>query len=159
MFEVVKIYERIYDNHNKEPEGFLGEFEKIQQIQEDAWVDDFIGRRISDNEICFISSREIVGINGGIAYYVHPLSFLTLKEIKNDYNNSATTFLQEKRERPKSTRVRIFHDLSFVNLQNEMNRWIIDNSNIDGFKIDNINYPTKDTAMIVYECYGNKSCI
>ena len=44
--EVSKIYSMIYDSKEYGNNGYgdyLGEFKRIKQLREDAWVDDFIG--------------------------------------------------------------------------------------------------------------------
>ena len=35
-----KLYERYYDNPDREPENYLGEFRTIHQLREDFYVDD-----------------------------------------------------------------------------------------------------------------------
>ena len=66
--KTVKVYHREYDDKsrgNNGLEGFLGEFEVIQEIVNDAWVYSFIGRNIINNKLYFIDSHEITGIGGG----------------------------------------------------------------------------------------------
>lgn len=66
--KTVKIYHREYDDKTRGDnglEGFLGEFEVIQEIVDDAWVYSFIGRNIINNKLYFIDSHEITGIGGG----------------------------------------------------------------------------------------------
>lgn len=78
--EVVKIYSMIYDSSKYGNNGFgdyLGEFKKVQQLREDAWIDDFIGINIETNERCLILSREVCGYGGGIAYIVIPFKDIT----------------------------------------------------------------------------------
>jgi hypothetical protein len=80
--DTVKIYSMVYDSTAYGDNGlgsYLGEFKKIKQLREDAWVDDFIGLNTETQEICLIFSREITGHGGGIAYEVMPLPELTIK--------------------------------------------------------------------------------
>ena len=81
--ETSKIYSMIYDSPKYGNDGlgnYLGEFRRVKQLREDAWVDDFIGVNIETNEICLILSREVCGYGGGIAYQVIPIPELTLKQ-------------------------------------------------------------------------------
>lgn len=80
--EIFKIYSMIYDNEKYGNNGYgnyLGEFKKIKQIREDAWVDDFIAVNTETDEVCLILSREEYGYSGGIAYQVFPIPELTLR--------------------------------------------------------------------------------
>jgi hypothetical protein len=82
MDEVSKIYTIVYDSPKYGNSGygdFLGEFKRIRQLREDAWVDDFIGINVKTNEVCLILSREVKGYGGGIAYEVIPIPELHLK--------------------------------------------------------------------------------
>ena len=74
-YEVSKIYSMVYDDPNKYGYGeYLGEFQRIKQLVEDAWVDNFIGINTQTNELCLILSTEVKGCGGGIAYKVFPLN-------------------------------------------------------------------------------------
>lgn len=73
--KVTKIYSMIYDSPKYGNNGlgeYLGEFERVHQLREDGWVDDFIGINTETNERCLILSREVCGHGGGIAYRVIP---------------------------------------------------------------------------------------
>ena len=74
MSSTAKMYSMHYDNPNKGIDRhsavYLGEYEVIFQIAEDAWVDDFIGKNVETGQICLIKSTEIKGPGGGIAYEV-----------------------------------------------------------------------------------------
>lgn len=73
--EVVKIYSMVYDSPKYGNNGlgdYLGEFRKVKQLREDAWVDDFIGINTETNEQCVILSREVKGYGGGMRYEVIP---------------------------------------------------------------------------------------
>ena len=81
--EVSKIYSMIYDNKERGNNGYgdyLGEFKRVKQLREDAYVDDFIGVNTETDEVCLILSREVCGYGGGIAYQVIPIPELTLKK-------------------------------------------------------------------------------
>ena len=81
--EVSKIYSMIYDSPKYGNNGlgdYLGEFRKVKQLREDAWVDDFIGVNTKTEEVCLILSREVCGYGGGIAYEVIPVPELMLKQ-------------------------------------------------------------------------------
>ncbi len=81
--EVFKIYSMIYDNEKYGNNGYgnyLGEFKRIKQIREGAWVDNFIGVNTETNEVCLILSREEYGYGGGIVYEVIPIPELVVKE-------------------------------------------------------------------------------
>lgn len=74
--ETSKIYSMIYDSPKYGNNGYgdyLGEFRRVKQLREDAWVDDFIGINTDTNELCVIISREVCGQGGGIAYKVTPV--------------------------------------------------------------------------------------
>ena len=78
----IKIYSMIYDSKEYGNNGYgdyLGEFKRIKQLREDAWVDDFIGVNTKTEEVCLILSREVCGYGGGIAYEVIPIPELMLK--------------------------------------------------------------------------------
>lgn len=80
--EVVKIYSMIYDSPKYGNNGFgdyLGEFRKVKQLREDAWVDDFVGINTETDEVCLILSAEICGYGGGIAYKVIAVPELMLR--------------------------------------------------------------------------------
>lgn len=80
--ETYKLYSMIYDNPSYGNDGYgdyLGEFKRVRQLREDAWVDDFIGVNIATDEVCVVLSREVCGYGGGIAYKVIPIPELTLK--------------------------------------------------------------------------------
>ena len=80
--EIFKIYSMIYDNAKYGNNGYgnyLGEFKKIKQIREDAWVDDFIAVNTETDEVCLILSREVYGYGGDIDNQVTPIPELTLK--------------------------------------------------------------------------------
>lgn len=82
MNEVSKIYTMIYDSPKYGNNGYgeyLGEFRRIKQLRDDAWVDDFIGVNVETNEVCIILSHERKGCGGGIAYEVIPIPEVTLK--------------------------------------------------------------------------------
>lgn len=77
MNEIRKIYSIVYDNKGAGSNGlgeFLGEFQVIQQLKLDEYVDYFIGKNIDTGEICLILSSEIIGHFGGIKYEVFSLS-------------------------------------------------------------------------------------
>lgn len=77
MGDTSKLYTMHYDDPNKGVNGhsavYLGEYEVIFQIAEDAWVDDFVGKNVETGEICIIKSTEIKGVGGGIAYECIPV--------------------------------------------------------------------------------------
>lgn len=81
--EVFKeIYSMVYDSPSYGNNGlgdYLGKFRKVNQLREDAWVDDFIGINVETEELCVILSREVCGRGGGIAYRVVPV-----KDIDNN---------------------------------------------------------------------------
>ena len=70
-----KLYERYYDNPDREPENYLGEFRTIHQLREDFYVDDFIAINVKTKQACMVLSTEFKGIGGGIGYQVIPLEF------------------------------------------------------------------------------------
>jgi hypothetical protein len=73
----------IYDSKEYGNNGYgdyLGEFKRVKQLREDAWVDDFIGVNTKTEEVCLILSREVCGYGGGIAYEVIPIPELMLKQ-------------------------------------------------------------------------------
>lgn len=81
--ETTKIYTMIYDSPKYGNDGYgdyLGEFKRVKQLREDAWVDDFIGINTETEELCLVLSREVCGYGGGIAYQVVPIPELTLKQ-------------------------------------------------------------------------------
>lgn len=81
--ETTKIYSMIYDSEKYGNNGYgdyLGEFKKVKQLREDAWVDDFIGVNTETDEVCLVLSREVCGYGGGIAYEVITVPELTLKQ-------------------------------------------------------------------------------
>lgn len=81
--ETTKIYSMIYDSEKYGNNGYgdyLGEFKKVKQLREDAWVDDFIGINTETDEVCLVLSREVCGYGGGIAYEVITVPELTLKQ-------------------------------------------------------------------------------
>ena len=86
MEAIREVYSMLYDSTERGNNGlgkFLGKFHIIKQIRDDAYVDDFIGQNIENEEICLILSREVCGKGGGIAYEVIPLPELTVKnEVK-----------------------------------------------------------------------------
>jgi hypothetical protein len=69
-----KLYERYYDNPNRKPENYLGEFYNIHQLRDDCYVDDFIAVNAETNQVCVVLSTEFKGIGGGIGYEVFPLA-------------------------------------------------------------------------------------
>ena len=74
---IAKIYSMVYDNPKYGNNGFgnyLGEFEVLKQLREDAWVDDFIGINVETRERCIILSTEVKGYGGGIRYRVIPVT-------------------------------------------------------------------------------------
>ena len=78
-----KIYSMIYDDPKYGNNGhgdYLGEFKRVKQLREDAWVDDFIGINIETDEVCLVLSREVCGYGGGIAYQAISIPELTLKK-------------------------------------------------------------------------------
>lgn len=80
---ISKIYSMIYDSKEYGNNGYgdyLGEFKRVKQLREDAWVDDFIGVNTETKEVCLILSREVCGYGGGIAYEVIPIPELILKQ-------------------------------------------------------------------------------
>lgn len=82
IMEVSKIYSMIYDSKEYGNNGYgdyLGEFKRVKQLREDAWVDDFIGVNTKTEEVCLILSREVCGYGGGIAYEVISIPELMLK--------------------------------------------------------------------------------
>ena len=81
--ETTKIYSMIYDSEKYGNNGYgdyLGEFKKVKQLREDAWVDDFIGVNTETDEVGLVLSREVCGYGGGIAYEVITVPELTLKQ-------------------------------------------------------------------------------
>ena len=60
--ETFKVYSMIYDSKEYGDNGYgnyLGEFRRVKQLREDAWIDDFIGVDTETGEICLILSREV----------------------------------------------------------------------------------------------------
>jgi len=81
--ETFKVYSMIYDSPNYGDNGYgkyLGEFNRIKQLREDVWVDDFVGVNVETDEVCLVLSREVRGYGGGIAYQVIPIPELALRQ-------------------------------------------------------------------------------
>ena len=85
MMKEKKIYQRVYDgkpagfSSDKLPNELLGTFEIIQQISEDFYSEQFIGRRKEDGKKYLVEGVEVSGMfnpeNGGVRY--------SIKELKN----------------------------------------------------------------------------
>lgn len=88
--KVVDIYSMIYDDKTKENGEYLGKFEVLFIIEEDAWVFDFIGKNVNTDEICVIKSHEIKGVGGGIKFEVISIT-----------NNMIKSYIETKTSRPK----------------------------------------------------------
>ena len=74
--ETIKLYSMIYDSKELGNNGlgdYLGEFKHVRQLREDFYVDDFLAVNTETNELCYILSREVKGIGGGISYQVYPI--------------------------------------------------------------------------------------
>ncbi len=74
--ETIKLYSMIYDSKELGNNGlgdYLGEFKHVRQLREDFYVDDFLAINTETNELCYILSREVKGIGGGISYQVYSI--------------------------------------------------------------------------------------
>lgn len=67
------LYARYYDNPNRKPENYLGEFYRVYQLREDCYIDDFVAVNAETNQVCVVLSTEFSGIGGGLGYEVIPL--------------------------------------------------------------------------------------
>lgn len=77
--EKKKIYSMIYDSKEYGNNGkgeYLGEFEKVKQLREDVYMDDFIGINTETKEVCVVLSREICGQGGGTHYELIKLDII-----------------------------------------------------------------------------------
>ena len=95
--ETCKVYRMVYDDTTKGDcgngcDGFLGEFEVLILLLEDAWRYDFIGRNIADNKLYSIRSWEVTGIGGGMGSCVEPLPDNLKIEIADDKPSAYVDF-------------------------------------------------------------------
>ena len=74
--KTIKLYSMYYDNKelgNKGLGDYLGEFIHVRQLIEDFYVDDFLAIDLKTNELCYVLSKEIKGVGGGISYQVYSI--------------------------------------------------------------------------------------
>jgi len=86
-----KIYQRAYDGKPEGfssvelPNAFLGTFKVLQQLEEDAWTEQFIGVREEDNKLYMVSGDEVTGRcspeQGGIRYSIVELENLIVANV------------------------------------------------------------------------------
>ena len=87
--KIRKIYQRIYDGKSlgyssrELPNKFLGTFRVLQQLSEDFYSEQFIGKRKEDGKTYLVTGTEVSGMhnpkNGGVRYEIKQIK---LKEAK-----------------------------------------------------------------------------
>ena len=82
MGKMIKIYDRFYDKDTNpdgsvRPKKFLGEFEKLEQVDEDSYDEKFIG--VMNGDVYLVVGSEVSGIGGGMRYEVKKLKSLMRK--------------------------------------------------------------------------------